>query len=118
MRHQKKKFILSRKKPARQALHSSQIRNLVRAKKIMTTEAKAKALRPNIEKLITLAKKDNLSNRRRAKSILKSDSLVKILFEEIAPKFKDRPGGYTRIIKTGFRQGDGAPCATIELILS
>lgn len=91
--------------------------SLITHRSIRTTEAKAKALRPLAEKLITLAKKDTLANRRQARSILTQDTQVKILFKTIAPKLKDRPGGYTRIIKTGSRLGDGANTAIIELIL-
>ena len=116
MRHQKKKYILSRKKSPRIALQRELIRGLIRYRQLKTTLAKAKAIRPGLERLISLAKTDNLANRRQAKLILKSDVLVKKLFADIAPQFKDRPGGYTRIIKIGFRQGDGAQLANIELL--
>lgn len=116
MRHQKKKYILSRKKSPRVALLRELIRGLIRYRQIKTTATKAKAMQPGAEKLISLAKNDNLTNRRQAKLVLKSDDLVKKLFADIAPQFKSRPGGYTRIVKTGFRQGDGAPMVTIELL--
>lgn len=116
MRHQKKKYILSRKKSPRTALKRGLMSSLIRYRQLKTTLAKAKAIRPGVEKLITLAKTDNLTNRRQAKLILRSDVLVKKLFTDIAPQFKDRHGGYTRIVKIGFRQGDGAPIANIELI--
>lgn len=117
MRHRIKKSILSRKKGPRDALMKSLLSNLITYKGIHTTEAKAKALRPVTEKLITLAKTDNLANRRQAQSMLLNESQVRDLFKNIAPKFKGRPGGYTRIIKTGWRKGDGAKTAIIELIM-
>ncbi|HOA90489.1 MAG: 50S ribosomal protein L17 [Bacillota bacterium] len=86
------------------------------AEKIETTEAKAKVLRPVVEKLITLGKNDTLSARRRAASYLLDEVAVEKLFTEIAPRYKDRPGGYTRIVKTGVRRGDATPLAIIELV--
>ncbi|MFT7086777.1 MAG: large subunit ribosomal protein L17 [Rickettsiales bacterium] len=89
---------------------------LLKHELIKTTLPKAKDLRPFIEKIITLAKIDSLSNRRRALSILRDKELVSKLFSEIAPRVKDRNGGYTRIMKFGFRAGDKAPMAVIELV--
>lgn len=86
------------------------------AEKIETTEAKAKVLRPVVEKLISLGKEDTLSARRQAASYLRDEKAVEKLFKEIAPKYKERPGGYTRIIKTGVRRGDATPKAIIELV--
>jgi large subunit ribosomal protein L17 len=84
--------------------------------KITTTEAKAKRLRPLAERLVTIAKRDDLTARRRVRRIVhERDTFVK-LFEEIAPRYVDRPGGYTRIIKTGPRKGDNAPMAIIALV--
>ena len=83
---------------------------------IETTLMKSKELRRFAEPLITLAKKDNVENRRRAFAALRSDAVVKKLFAEIRPSFAARPGGYTRILHTGFRKGDAAPTARIELV--
>lgn len=84
--------------------------------KITTTEAKAKRLRPLAERLVTIAKRDDLAARRRVRRIVQErDTFVK-LFEEIAPRYAGRPGGYTRIVKTGPRKGDAAPMAIIELV--
>lgn len=118
MRHQNKKFILSRKKSARQALAKELLRSFILKQRLQTTLAKAKAMRPVIEKLITLAKQNDLTSRRRCQTILQSNYLVKKLFTDIAPLYKNRQGGYTRIIKVGYRKGDGAALATIELIKS
>jgi large subunit ribosomal protein L17 len=84
--------------------------------KITTTEAKAKRLRPLAERLVTIAKRDDLAARRRVRRVVQErDTFVK-LFEEIAPRYANRPGGYTRIVKTGIRKGDAAPMAIIELV--
>ena len=85
--------------------------------RIETTEAKAKRLRPVAERLITFAKRGDLHARRRVMSIIRDKSVVHILFTEIAPQVEGRDGGYTRIIKTGYRKGDNAPMAVIELVL-
>lgn len=85
--------------------------------RIETTEAKAKRLRPLAERLITFAKRGDLHARRRVLSIIKDKTVVHVLFTEIAPQLEGRDGGYTRIIKTGFRKGDNAPLAVIELVL-
>src|SRR4051812_36562484 len=84
--------------------------------RITTTEAKARVLRPVAEKLITKAKKGDLHNRRQVLSTIRDKSVVHMLFEEIAPRFAERPGGYTRITKIGPRKGDNAPMAVIELV--
>ncbi len=85
--------------------------------RIETTEAKAKRLKPFAERLITFGKRGDLHARRRALSILKDKTVVHVLFTEIAPQVEGRDGGYTRIIKTGYRKGDNAPMAVIELVL-
>lgn len=85
--------------------------------RIETTETKAKRLRPVAERLITFAKRGDLHARRRALSILRDKTVVHVLFTEIAPQVEGRDGGYTRIIKTGYRKGDNAPLAVIELVL-
>ena len=90
--------------------------SLFAAEGIVTTEAKAKALRPIAEKLITKAKKGGLHNHRQVVSFVGDKEMVAKLFEEIGPRYEDRPGGYTRILKLGPRQGDNAPMARIELV--
>ena len=85
---------------------------------INTTEAKAKALRPYAEKLITFAKRGDLAARREVLKVIPDRDVVARLFHEIGPRFSERPGGYTRILKLGQRQGDGAPMARIELVES
>ncbi|WP_194898684.1 50S ribosomal protein L17 [Catenulispora pinisilvae] len=84
--------------------------------KITTTEAKARLLRPYAERLITKAKKGDLHNRRQVLAVLRDKDIVFRLFDEIAPNYENRPGGYTRIIKAGNRKGDNAPMAVIELV--
>jgi large subunit ribosomal protein L17 len=90
--------------------------SLIAAEGIVTTEAKAKALRPIAEKLITKAKKGGLHNHRQVVSFLRDREMASKLFDEIGPRYEDRPGGYTRILKLGPRQGDNAPMARIELV--
>lgn len=116
MRHRKKGKILDRKFQSRKALLRSLATNLVLFEKIKTTEAKAKALKPIIEKLITKAKKGDLTARRELLKYLYLEVAVKKMINEIGPRYKDRKGGYTRISKLGTRQGDGAQIAQIELI--
>jgi large subunit ribosomal protein L17 len=90
--------------------------SLFEHEQIKTTLPKAKELRPIVEKLITLARKNTLHARRLAISRLQSDDVVKKLFDDIAPRFENRPGGYVRIVKAGFRYGDAAPVAFVELV--
>mgnify|MGYP006312220103 CR=1 FL=1 len=116
MRHRKKGKILDRKFQSRKALLRSLATNLVLFEKIKTTEAKAKALKPIIEKLITKAKKGDLTARRDLLKYLYLEVAVKKMINEMGPRYKDRKGGYTRISKLGTRQGDGAQIAQIELI--
>ena len=92
------------------------VASLIAAEAITTTEAKAKALRPVAEKVITKAKKGGLHNHRQVVSFLGDKEMVAKLFEEIGPRYVDRPGGYTRILKIGPRPGDNAPMARIELV--
>ena len=92
------------------------VASLIAAEAITTTEAKAKALRPVAEKVITKAKKGGLHNHRQAVSFLRDKEMVAKLFEEIGPRYADRPGGYTRILKVEPRPGDNAPMARIELV--
>ncbi|GAI19570.1 unnamed protein product, partial [marine sediment metagenome] len=90
--------------------------SLITHKKIETTYTKAKEVRRCIEKLITIAKNNNLQAQREVQKVIKNKQASKILFEEISPKYLERNGGYTRIVKTGFRKGDSAPLAIIEFI--
>ena len=90
--------------------------SLFRHGRIETTEAKAKELRPYAEKLITLAKKGDLHAKRLAAREIQDRDVLVLLFDQIGPRMAERPGGYTRILKTGFRQGDGAETALIELV--
>jgi large subunit ribosomal protein L17 len=106
---------LNRPSSHRKLLLENLAASLIKGKQIKTTLPKAKELRPFVEKLVTLGKKGTLSDRRRAISVLKSNDVVRELFE-IASAFHDRKGGYTRILKYGFRTGDAAPMAIIEFV--
>lgn len=117
MLHHRKNRKLGRVRKVRTGLMRSLAHNLVLEEKIITTEAKAKSLRPYIEKLITHAKTDTVSNRRHVYSELgNDDAATSKLFDEIGPRFKDRPGGYTRIVKVGIREGDAAVKAYIGFV--
>ena len=116
MRHQTKKHTLGKAKDQRDALLRSLATELFVHGEIKTTMARAKALRPYAEEIITLAKRGDLHARRQVLAYVRDESVVKKMFDEIAPKYKDRQGGYTRIIKTGVRQGDAAPMVIIELV--
>ncbi len=100
----------------RRALLRNLVTSLLDKERVRTTLAKAKAARPLAEKMITLAKKDTLHTRRQALRFIFKKDIVKKLFDEIGPRFSERPGGYTRIVKLGPRAGDGADMAMIELI--
>ena len=116
MRHNKSFNHLSRKKAHRDALLANMTISLIKHKRIFTTLAKAKALRMYAEPLINRAKNDNMANRRLVFSYLQNKDAVNILFREIAEKIAERPGGYTRILKTGNRLGDNAQMCMIELV--
>jgi large subunit ribosomal protein L17 len=116
MRHQKKTVKLGRTAEHRKALLANQVCSLIEHSRIKTTLAKAKAVRPFAEKMITLGKKGSLHNRRTAIAYLHHPDKVKKLFEEIAPRSASRAGGYTRIVKLGPRQSDSAPMAFIEWV--
>jgi len=117
MRHHNSKRKFGRSKNQKKALISSLALNLIVKEKIKTTLPKAKELRPYIEKLVTIAKKDTLSNRRLVVSKLTNrDKEVKKLFKVIAPKYLEKQGGYIRIIKAGIRKSDSAPMAIIEFV--
>ena len=116
MRHARGYRRLNRTHEHRKALFANMAGSLIEHEQIKTTLPKAKELRPIVEKLITLAKRGDLHARRQAASQLKQDALVARLFEVIGPRYKDRQGGYIRIMKAGFRYGDMAPMAIIELV--
>ncbi len=116
MRHAKSGKKLGRDASHRRALYANLTGALITHGRIETTEAKAKAVRPYAEKLITLGKRGDLHARRQAMAELRSNDVVHQLFSEVAPRFAERPGGYTRIVKLGPRQGDAAPMALLELV--
>ena len=116
MRHNKAINHLGRKSGHRKALLANMATSLILNKRIHTTVAKAKALQSYVEPLITKSKDDSTASRRTVFSYLKSKEAVTELFRTVAPKISERPGGYTRVLKTGFRQGDGADMALIELV--
>ena len=127
MRHRRSGRKLSRTGSHRDALFMNMAGALIRHGRIRTTEAKAKSLRPYVERLVTRARVDNLHNRREVMRTLRmhdkanskkvgEKTIVQTLFEEVAPRFVDRPGGYTRIVKLGSRPGDAAPMAFIEWV--
>ena len=116
MRHNKAINHLGRKSGHRKALLANMATSLILNKRIETTVAKAKALKMYVEPLITKSKDDSTHSRRVVFSYLKNKEAVTELFRTVAPKIADRPGGYTRVLKTGFRQGDGADMALIELV--
>lgn len=115
MRHQKRGKKLGRKRDQRRALYKSLLANFVINKKMKTTVAKAKAIKPILEKIITRAGKNDLATRR---ILLKTftEKQVQVLLEDIGPKYKDRKGGYLRITRIGPRKGDGAEMAVLELV--
>jgi large subunit ribosomal protein L17 len=100
----------------RRALFRNLISELIRHERIRTTEARARAIRSDVEKLITVAKRGDLHSRRLALRTISDPALLKKLFDEVAPRYADRPGGYTRMLKLGPRQGDAAPMAVLELV--
>ena len=116
MRHNKAVNHLGRKSGHRKALLSNMASSLILNKRITTTVAKAKALKSYVEPLITKSKEDTTHNRRVVFSYLKDKNAVSELFRTVAPKIADRPGGYTRVLHLGFRQGDAADMALIELV--
>jgi large subunit ribosomal protein L17 len=117
MRHRRKKGMLSRDSAHRKALLSNLSKQLITHERIKTSQAKAKAVKPEVEKLITLAKRGDLHARRQALSALGQDKfMVYKLFEEIAPRYAERPGGYTRILKLGPRRSDSTEMVFLELV--
>lgn len=116
MRHRKAGRKLGRSRGQRSALYRNLITELFRHERIRTTEAKAKAVQGKAEKLITLGKRGDLHARRLATARLNDPSIVRKLFDELAPRYEGRAGGYTRIYKLGRRQGDGAEMVLLELL--
>jgi large subunit ribosomal protein L17 len=116
MRHRKSGFKLKRNVSARRALLRGLVTSVIEEERITTTVPKAKAARPLVEKMITLAKKDNPHARMQAGAFLIRPAAVEKLFEKLGPRFNQRNGGYTRIVKLGARKGDGAETAKLELV--
>ena len=116
MRRRMSGRILTRKSPHRRAMFSNMAAALIKHEQITTTLPKAKELKPIVDKLITLGKKGSLHDRRRAFAMLRDDSTTVKLFETLGPRYEERSGRYTRVLKAGFRYGDSAPMAVIELV--
>ena len=116
MRHRRKGRKLNRTASHRKAMFRNMVTDFLDKERIVTTLAKAKELRPFAEKMITLGKRENLHSRRKALSIIRRKSVVHKLFDSLAPRYADRDGGYTRILRLGFRKGDDAETAIIELV--
>src|SRR6202030_364804 len=116
MRHLNSGAKLGRQPAHRRATLRNLVTNVIEKERITTTIRRAKATRPLVERMITLGKRDSLHTRRQAAAFLMTPLATKKLFEDIAPRFADRPGGYTRIIHAGFRIGDGAQLAILELL--
>ena len=117
MRHQKTRNKLSRDSAHRKALLMNLSKEVIQHERIKTTEAKAKAVKPEVEKLITLAKRGDLHARRQALATLHNDKfIVHKLFDEVAPRYAERPGGYTRIVKLGPRRSDSTEMVYLELV--
>jgi len=116
MRHRHFGSKLGRQPAHRRATLRNLVTNVIERERITTTLTRAKAARPLVEKMITLGKRDTLHSRRQAASFLMTPAATKKLFADIAPRFSERPGGYTRIVPVGFRVGDGAKLAILELL--
>jgi large subunit ribosomal protein L17 len=116
MRHGVGHKKLNRTASHRQAMFANMAASLIKHEQIVTTLPKAKALRPVVERLVTLAKKGDLGSRRLVLARMRDETQTKKLFETLAPRYKARAGGYTRVLKAGFRHGDNAPLAVIEFV--
>jgi large subunit ribosomal protein L17 len=116
MRHGFRGRRFNRTSEHRKAMFANMSAALIKHEQIVTTLPKAKDLRPVVEKLITLGKRGDLNSRRLAMSQLRDPAMVKKLFDVLAPRYGERPGGYTRVLKAGFRYGDNAPMAVIEFV--
>jgi large subunit ribosomal protein L17 len=116
MRHKRAGFKLKRDPAARKALLRGLVTSVIEQERIITTVPKAKAAKPLVEKMITLAKRDTLHTRRQAAAFLETPASVQKLFEKLGTRFGQRAGGYTRIVRLGWRRGDGAEQAMLELV--
>ena len=116
MRHGKVHRKLNKKPEHRKAMFANMCAALIKHEQIITTLPKAKELRPVVEKLVTLGKRGDLHARRQAISQIRDVAMVKKLFDVLGPRYKERKGGYTRVLKAGFRYGDNAPVAVIEFV--
>jgi large subunit ribosomal protein L17 len=116
MRHRKAKYRLGMRTSHRQAMLRNMVTSLLDRETITTTDAKAKALRSLADKMITLGKRGDLHARRQALRIIRSKEVTRRLFEEIAPRYAERQGGYVRVLKKGVRPGDGASMSVVELV--
>jgi large subunit ribosomal protein L17 len=116
MRHGVGHKKLNRTASHRQAMFANMAASLIKHEQIVTTLPKAKALRPVVERLVTLAKKGDLASRRLVVSRMRDETQAKKLFDTLAPRYKARAGGYTRVLKAGYRHGDNAPLAVIEFV--
>src|SRR6185295_8659606 len=116
MRHKVAGFKLKRPVDSRNSLLRNLATSVIEQERIVTTVPKAKAIRPLVEKMITLAKRDTLHTRRQAAAFLETPEAVKKLFDKLGTRFGQRPGGYTRVVRLGWRKGDGAEQAIIELV--
>ena len=116
MRHKLSGRKLSRNTAHRMLMLRTMVKDLIRHESIRTTDAKAREIRPMAEKVITYGKKGSLHSRRQALALLTDESVVRKVFDELAPRYEERNGGYTRIMKLGQRQGDAAEMAVIELL--
>ncbi|HVB98221.1 MAG TPA: 50S ribosomal protein L17 [Candidatus Dormibacteraeota bacterium] len=116
MRHRKGGSKLGRNPAHRRATLRNLVTNVIERERVQTTLARARAARPLVERMITLGKRDSLHTRRQAAAFLETPRALKKLFDELAPRFAERPGGYTRILRAGFRHGDDAAVAVLELV--
>jgi large subunit ribosomal protein L17 len=116
MRHKRAGYKLKRDAGSRKALFKGLVTSVIEHERIVTTVPKAKAVKPLVEKMITLAKRDTLHTRRQAAAFLETPAAVKKLFDKLGTRFGQRNGGYTRIVRLGFRKGDGAEQAMVELV--
>jgi large subunit ribosomal protein L17 len=116
MRHKRSGSKLKRDAGSRKALLKGLVTSVIENERVVTTVAKAKAVKPLVEKMITLAKRDTLHTRRQAASFLETPGAVKKLFDKLGTRFGQRSGGYTRVVRLGFRKGDGAEQAMLELV--
>ena len=116
MRHKRAGYKLKRDIGARRSLLKGLVTSIIEQERVVTTVPKAKAIKPLVERMITLAKRDNLHARRQAASFLETPAAVKKLFDKLGTRFGQRNGGYTRVVRLGWRKGDGAEQAMVELV--